>query len=93
MNKTVFYFIFSFLFFFKATAQKEMDSLFFDIQFKCKSEALKLNKNYVSNNDTLQVILVTLYISGIEMNNEDRAFLSEFITHEKLMQQVQKKAN
>ncbi|MBP9680238.1 MAG: PilZ domain-containing protein [Bacteriovorax sp.] len=29
----------------------------------------------------------------IEMNNEDRAFLSEFITHEKLMQQVQKKAN
>lgn len=77
MNKTIFYFIFSFLLFFKATAQKEKDSLFFDIQFKWKSEALKLNKNYVSNNDTLQVSLVKLYISGIEINYEDGSHYKE----------------
>lgn len=71
MNKVLFYFIFSFLFFFKTFAQKEKDSLFFDIQFKWKSERLELNKSYISNNDTLQVNLVKFYISGIEINYSD----------------------
>lgn len=71
MNKVLFYFIFSFLYFFKTFAQKEKDSLFFDIQFKWKSERLELNKSYISNNDTLQVNLVKFYISGIEINYSD----------------------
>lgn len=77
MSKTLFYFIFSFLFFFKTFAQKEKDSLFFDIQFKWKSKHLELNKSYISNNDTLQVNLVKFYISGIEINYTDGTIFKE----------------
>jgi hypothetical protein len=75
MNKTIFYFFL--FFFFKATAQKENDSLFFEIQFKWKSELLELNKNYNSKNDTLQFSLLKFYISGIEMIYEDGSIYKE----------------
>lgn len=77
MYKTLFYFFFSFLFFLNAFAQKEKDSLFFDIEFKWKSEYLELNKNYVSHKDTLQVNLVKFYISGIEINYTDGTIFKE----------------
>ncbi len=77
MNKTYFYIIFSFLSFLRATAQKEKDSLFFDIQFKWKSETLNLNKNYVSNIDTLQISLVKFYISEIEINYKEGTHFKE----------------
>ncbi|WP_298136309.1 MbnP family protein [Flavobacterium sp.] len=77
MNKTLFYFILSFLFFFNAFAQKEKDSLFFDIQFKWKSEHLELNKNYVSDKDTLQINVVKFYISGVEINYNDGTIFRE----------------
>ena len=77
MNKRHFYFILSFLFFFKASAQKEKDSLLFNIHFKWKSELLELNKNYVSNKDTLQLSLLKFYISGIEINYADDTVCNE----------------
>lgn len=77
MNKKRIYFLLSFLFCLNLSAQKEKDSLFFGVHFKWKTESLSLNKNYISQNDTLQFSLLKLYISGIEINYTDGSFYKE----------------
>lgn len=77
MNKKYIYFLIVLFFSKNALAQKENDSLLFGIIFKWKTEALELNKNYISKQDTLQINLLKFYISGIEVNYADGTFYKE----------------
>ena len=77
MNKKYFYFLLVLFFSINALAQKENDSLLFGIDFKWNTETLELNKNYISNKDTLQLSLLKFYISAIEINYTDGTFYKE----------------
>lgn len=77
MNKQYFYLVLSILFFTKAFAQNEKDSLVFGIHFKWNNEVLEMNKNYISNQDTLQLNLIKFYVSGIEVNYDDGSIYKE----------------
>ena len=56
------YLIFVFIFFQNINAQKETDSTAIQLHFNWGNKPLELNKNYVSNNDTLQISLLKFYI-------------------------------
>jgi hypothetical protein len=77
MNKNIFYFLLSFLFYKSTMAQKEKDSLLFGIHFKWKTENLERNKKYVSKKDTLQINLLKFYLSGIEIEYSDKTTFIE----------------
>ena len=68
--KFSFFLLLSFFYHFNINAQ-EKDSIFFAINFKWNSEKFELNKNYISNKDTLQINLIKFYISNIQFNYSD----------------------
>lgn len=77
MSNKLLIFSFSFFCFLFSFAQKETDSLRFDIHLKWKNESLTLHKNYVSKNDTLQLDLVKFYLSNFEIEYQDGTFFKE----------------
>ncbi len=76
MNKRNFCFIVSLLLFQIISAQKENDSLFFNLKFG--EQSLQLNKTYISKNqDTLQLTTVKFYISDLQILYADNTVLKE----------------
>lgn len=68
--------MFCFLFFLSICAQKEKDSLFFNLKFG--DYALQLNKTYISkNNDSLQLTTFKFYISGLQIDYTDNTVFKE----------------
>jgi hypothetical protein len=70
----LFFWIFCFPF---VMAQNEKDSLFLKINFKFNDKPLELNKIYCSKNDTLQISLFKFYLSGIEIEYNDKTSFIE----------------
>ncbi len=73
INKIVVQLILVFLFFQVVSAQKEKDSLVMNLNLKFGNQSLKLNKNFSSKNDTLQINLFKFYLSGIEIEFNDKS--------------------
>ncbi len=70
-------FCFQFLF-----AQTEKDSLFLKVNLKYGNHSLELNKKYISKNDTLEISLIKFYLSGIEIEyNNKTTFIKKNSYH------------
>jgi len=69
-------YIVCFLFFQSVFAQKEKDSLFFNLKFE--EQNLQLNTNYISKKqDTLQLTAFKFYISGLQIEYNDNTIFKE----------------
>ena len=75
MTKKLFFSLLFGLFFFQLlVAQIENDSLSLKLNLNFGTVPLELNKNYISNsNDTLKLTLFKFYISGIEIEYDDKS--------------------
>ena len=68
----------SFLFIPSIFAQNKKDSLVMQFHFKFQDTPLVLNKKYLSQNqDTLQISLLKLYITNIEIQFEDQSVFQQ----------------
>ncbi len=72
IKKNCFGFLFGMLSFQFSLAQINQDSWYLKINLKFKNDLLELNKNYVSENDTLRISVMKFYISEIEIEYKDK---------------------
>ncbi|WP_298396421.1 MbnP family protein [Flavobacterium sp.] len=68
---------FCLLFFSKNQAQNEKDYISFQVDLCWNSENLELNKDYISNKDTLKLDLVKFYISDLKIEYNNGSFYNE----------------